>query len=244
MRYALYYIPEQASSMTLLGASLLGWDIYGAQASSSENILHAFEKVGLKLSQERLASITHQARRYGLHATLKAPFHLAKGCHEEQLVQAVMAFASAQKAFTLPPLCVKRIGNFLALTSQDLLTEQEQQCKQKTYDLAAQCVEHLDDFRRPPSAQELVRRRQKKLTSRQEDYLLRFGYPYVMEDFRFHITLCHLSDDEKYNTSLQSALSQIFSSCLQNNKFALLHICRSDEAGQFSLLQSCPFMAS
>ncbi|HZD24872.1 MAG TPA: DUF1045 domain-containing protein, partial [Alphaproteobacteria bacterium] len=43
--------------------------------------------------------------------------------------------------------------------------------------------------RAPPQAAELAKRRAAGLTPRQEDLLRRWGYPYVMEEFRFHITL-------------------------------------------------------
>jgi len=39
------------------------------------------------------------------------------------------------------------------------------------------------------SAAELARRRAAGLTQRQDTLLLRWGYPYVMEEFRFHLTL-------------------------------------------------------
>ncbi len=244
MRYALYYIPEEQSPLAMLGASLLGWNIHTAVPSCAEAILCGFEKAGLRLSQDKLESITQEARRYGLHATLKAPFHLADGYGEEQLIQAVDAFSAEQKAFSLPPMQVSRIGDFLALTLR-ADTPQELDDKQKTYAFAAQCLRHFEEFRHPPSAEELARRRQKKLSLRQEDYLLCFGYPYVLEDFRFHITLCHVpschsSEDESWNVSLQNALSHVFSSCLQGNKMSSLCLCCSDAAGRFSLLHKAP----
>jgi phosphonate metabolism protein PhnN/1,5-bisphosphokinase (PRPP-forming) len=55
--------------------------------------------------------------------------------------------------------------------------------------LAARCVRELDGFRRPLSEEELARRRKVLLTARQDANLLRWGYPYVLDDFRFHMTL-------------------------------------------------------
>ncbi len=248
MRYALYYIPEQQSPLASLGASLLGWDLYDAVPRCSKSILASFEKTGLTLSENMLHDMTQEARRYGLHATLKAPFYLAEGHDEEQLIQAVDTFAATQKAFNLPALQVKRMGDFFALALQN--TEQHtepnaEQNRQKIYDFAAQCLRQFEPFRRPPTAMELARRRQKPLSPRQEEYLLRFGYPYVLEDFRFHITLCHVPsgqsrEDAMWNASLQEALSSVFSPCLQVNSVQSLHLCRSDDTGQFSLLHKAP----
>jgi len=55
--------------------------------------------------------------------------------------------------------------------------------------LASTCVASLDNFRAPPTAAELTRRRAKGLSPEQDATLIRWGYPYVMEHFRFHITL-------------------------------------------------------
>ena len=55
--------------------------------------------------------------------------------------------------------------------------------------LAAACVRKFDTFRASLSDGELRRRRQSPLNERQERMLQRWGYPYVMECFRFHITL-------------------------------------------------------
>ena len=44
-------------------------------------------------------------------------------------------------------------------------------------------------FARPPGAAELERRRKAGLSAAQEKMLLRWGYPYVLDEFRFHLTL-------------------------------------------------------
>ncbi len=55
--------------------------------------------------------------------------------------------------------------------------------------LAAEVVEVFDRFRAPPAPAELARRRQTPLTPSEDRNLVRWGYPHVMEDFRFHLTL-------------------------------------------------------
>ena len=55
--------------------------------------------------------------------------------------------------------------------------------------MAAEVVRGLDTFRAPPAEADLARRRQANLTPAQEANLSQWGYPYVMEAFRFHVTL-------------------------------------------------------
>ncbi len=55
--------------------------------------------------------------------------------------------------------------------------------------LAARVVSALDHHRAPPDAAELARRRAAGLSVAQERNLARWGYPYVMDTFRFHFTL-------------------------------------------------------
>jgi hypothetical protein len=78
-------------------------------------------------------------------------------------------------------LTLTRLGRFLALTPVG--------DARGIGRVADTCVQVLDPFRAPPEAEELARRRQARLSARQEALLLRWGYPHVMEEFRFHMTL-------------------------------------------------------
>jgi hypothetical protein len=73
------------------------------------------------------------------------------------------------------------LGRFLALTPRGDAAALSR--------VAAACVRGLDPLRAPPDPDELARRRKSNLSPRQEDMLQRWGYPHVMEDFRFHMTL-------------------------------------------------------
>ncbi len=55
--------------------------------------------------------------------------------------------------------------------------------------VAYACVRELDGFRAEPDTYEIARRRKSGLTARQDALLMEWGYPYVMEEFRFHLTL-------------------------------------------------------
>jgi hypothetical protein len=79
------------------------------------------------------------------------------------------------------PLRLDEIGHFLALVPIRNAAGLSS--------LAARCVKEFDHFRAPLDEATLRRRRAVELTDRQEKYLAQWGYPYVLEEFRFHMTL-------------------------------------------------------
>ena len=127
------------------------------------------------------------ARRYGFHGTLKAPFRLAKGATEAGLLVAAERFAGERGALRGPPLRPAVLAGFLALMPSEPFGELDR--------LAADCVAIFDRFRAPPGEAELARRRRAGLSASQEALLRRWGYPYVMEAFRFHMTLTDRLDE-------------------------------------------------
>lgn len=167
-RYAVYYTPSGALAQA--GAAWLGWDL-----NSGAPVAHP-DITGLDL-----AELTQTPRKYGLHATIKPPFHLADGTTAARLRNALADFCAEMPAVELAGLEVSRLGRFLALTARgDTRTLSS---------LASNVVRHFDNFRAAPSAAELDRRRAQRLSPAQERNLSRWGYPHVMDQFRFHITL-------------------------------------------------------
>ncbi|MBF9030888.1 DUF1045 domain-containing protein [Rhodobacterales bacterium HKCCE3408] len=169
-RYAIYAVPEGA--LYRKGADWLGWDsVAGAEVSGPE-------PDGLPLPRARL---TKTPRKYGFHGTLKPPFRLAEGESLAALSGAVAELAAGLPPVALPGLRVARMGGFVAL-----LPEAQPEDLVRIADAA---VGELDRFRAPSSAEELERRRRAGLSERQEDMLVRWGYPFVFGEFRFHMTL-------------------------------------------------------
>jgi putative phosphonate metabolism protein len=172
-RFAIYYAPGADSPLHRFGRACLGRDaISGAESTP-------FAVDGVVAGRWR--EMTASPRRYGFHATLKPPFRLVEDRSPEELIQALVAFASARRSLSAVPLRVARIADFLALvpieSSPELST------------LAEACVRDFDEFRAPPSAGERARRMNRSLTPRQRDLLDVWGYPYVLEEWRFHMTL-------------------------------------------------------
>ncbi|CAA7616892.1 DUF1045 domain-containing protein [Magnetospirillum sp. UT-4] len=122
-----------------------------------------------------------EPRLYGFHATLKPPFRLAEGRSRDELLNAAAEFARARPAFTAPALVLEPLDGFLAL--------QPSLPSPAIDSLAADCVRHFDRFRAPPTEAELAKRLAAPLDQRHRDLLKEWGYPYVLDRFRFHLTL-------------------------------------------------------
>ncbi|MBN9003987.1 MAG: DUF1045 domain-containing protein [Rhizobiales bacterium] len=169
-RYAIYYTAERDSPLAIFGAECVGYD-----ARTGRDVPFP---IGVA---EDWHDLTRDPRKYGFHATLKAPISLAPGRTEAELLNACADFAGRPRPLPVITPVVGAIGGFVAvIPSQpsDVLVQ-----------LAADCVGSFDPFRAPLMPADHARRRPEKLTPRQRDYLNRWGYPYVMEEFRFHMTL-------------------------------------------------------
>ena len=167
-RYAIYYTPQGA--LAEAGAAWLGWDLARGRA-----VAHP-EVAGLDV-----AALTETPRKYGLHATVKPPFVLAEGTTADGVLTEFKTLCKRLAPVTLDGLALTPLGRFLALTPEGDTAALNA--------MAAEVVRGLDTFRAPPSEADLARRRQANLTPKQEANLSQWGYPYVMEAFRFHITL-------------------------------------------------------
>lgn len=192
-RYSVYFAPAEASELERVCASILG------RCARTDKILKQPELPGLNPS--RLAELTASPRHYGLHGTLKPPFFLAEETQEADLVTATGLLAVRWKAFHLPPLRLETIGSFLALIPSAPCPELQA--------LARACVTELDIFRRPAPPEELARRRAQGLSPEQARLLVRWGYPYVLEEFRFHLTLTSSIQNAQERELIRSALAPL-----------------------------------
>jgi len=167
-RYAVYYAPPQGDFADRASA-WLGWDAAAGRPMAPPDL-------GLPAE-----AITRDPRKYGFHGTIKPPFRLAEGRDADELRRAVAALARRLSPVALPGLRLASLGGFLALVPEgDTASLQS---------LAAAVVVGLDGFRAPLTQAEIARRRPENLTPRQRELLRLWGYPYVMEEFRFHLTL-------------------------------------------------------
>ncbi|WP_164516632.1 DUF1045 domain-containing protein [Minwuia thermotolerans] len=175
-RYAIYFVPEHGSMLARRGASWLGRNAVTGEAVEQH-------RPG-GIDPATFAEKTESARRYGFHATLKAPMRLTPGVSERPFRAAVAEYAARVRPFDLGPLSPKWIGAFLALTPDSADPEHMRALK----DWAFGVVRGLEPFRAPMPGEEFERRA-RGLDDRQRQLLERWGYPYVCDEFRFHMTL-------------------------------------------------------
>ena len=217
-RYAIYFVPEPKTSLALLGSDLLGRDSETGSPISHANLAD--------FSQQRLHDLTVDARRYGLHATLKAPFFLKKGKTEYDLLLSTKRFVRGRQAITLPRLELARIGSFFALVPPGESPE-ELETVRRINALAADAVEFFDHLRAAPSEPELARREPQKLTERQRVLLAEWGYPYVFDEYRFHITLTDKLYDSEEARRMEECLRVYFASvCNEETAVSSICVCR------------------
>lgn len=196
MRYAIYFAADANDQLMRLGNSWLGRDPF----SGSDVRQPIFEGV----DKNRFRDLTDSPRRYGFHGTLKAPFHLRSEESEASLLEACRQFAREVAPFDIRRLDVNRLGMFLALTpgaaEPDLAA------------FATLCVQRFETYRAPLSEADLDRRRRSGLSSKQDAYLTDWGYPYIFDEFRFHMTLSNKLEDDTEAEIIAAAARDYFAS--------------------------------
>ena len=172
-RYAIYYAPAPGGVLDHFGADLLGYDAY-----SGDDLPFPGD---VTLARPDWRDLTQDPRKYGFHATLKAPMALAPGRTEAELAAACESFAATARSIPMIEPVVDSISGFIAVMPARPSAELLQ--------FAGDVTCEFDSFRAPLTPRDRARRNPEKLTPRQCEYLDRWGYPYVMEEFRFHMTL-------------------------------------------------------
>ncbi len=172
-RVAVYFAPSPQSVWWQAGCQWLG------RCAATGAVFDAPEVPGV--STDLLRELTAEPRRYGFHATLKPPFRLQQGSGLDGVLQAIHHLCDDIEPFTLPPLRVAMLGDFLALRPQG--------DNRRADAVAASCVTSLQPLAAPLYADELARRRRQPLTPEQDSLLQRWGYPWVLDQYRFHLSL-------------------------------------------------------
>lgn len=217
-RYAIYFAPPADAGWSQWATGWLGWDMEAGHETAPP------EAGALDVS-----AITATPRKYGLHATMKPPMRLADGTNEAQLRAACAALAATRAPVTLDGLQIDRLGRFLALRPVGDVTALNA--------LAAACVTELDAFRAPAPDAEVAKRRAAGLSAEQDTNLMQWGYPYVLDQFRFHITLTGKlpkGDLPAVEDYLASELAPLLPQPFVINDLALMG---EAEDGRFHLIQ-------
>lgn len=172
-RYAIYYAPDASSDLWRFGSRVIGYD-------AATGLDAPYDKPpGYGCAEWQ--ALVGDASKYGFHATLKAPFRLAATSTRGELIGAVAWLASRLERARIGSLTVTPLGPYAALVPEEASSALSA-CVQTI-------VENLEAFRAPLTHAERERRKPALLSARQLELLDRFGYPYVAEEFRFHMTL-------------------------------------------------------
>ncbi|MBJ7407960.1 MAG: DUF1045 domain-containing protein, partial [Bradyrhizobium sp.] len=166
--------------------------------------------------------ITTDPRKYGFHATLKAPIALAPGRTEAELIAACAAFAGKTRLRPLIRPVVDSISGFIAVVPAEPVDALQE--------LGADCVRAFDSFRAALTAEDRARRRPERLSERQRDYLDRWGYPYVMEEFRFHMTLTGRLDADRRGAILEMLRTRFAALGMETLVIDRIALFRQDDA--------------
>ena len=230
-RYAIYFIPQPDSALYRFGSSVLGYDCStGAEIPLPS---HPY------FQPEAARDVSAEPRRYGFHATLKAPFSLTSGQSEASLFRHAESVFSDVAPVRLGRLEVAELGSFVALRPME---------NESVNELAGHCVTAFEPFRAPISDADRQRRLAAPLTERQIAHLDRWGYPYVFEDFRFHMTLTGSLSERDRHVAL-AALRELYAAIDQPVLVESVCIARQKErsarfvvAGRFPLGGRAPAM--
>ena len=167
MRAAIYFTPPAGAALTRAAALWLGRDAFVGDATRPPDAA--------------LDPIVAEPARYGFHATMRAPFRIAEGFDLADVDERLARFAASRPKVTLPEMALRPLGPFFALVPAAP--------SEKLAALEADLLEAFDALRAPLTPAEIARRKPDRLSERQRAQLDRWGYPHVLEDFRFHMTL-------------------------------------------------------
>lgn len=204
-------------------AKWLGWDSF-----AGVSLAHP---CGLAIDQQKIESITNHPRHYGFHGTLKAPFRLSDGFSEADILSVFEDFGKHQKMPKTPIFEVNKLDGFYALTAKSAVSELNA--------LANSAMRHFERFRAPITNSDYEKRKPHLLSDRQRSYLVEWGYPFVFEEFHFHMTLSDRVDDD--DALIGQALKQHFTPNLlaANHSFGI-GLCVEADKQPFQVLAFAP----
>jgi putative phosphonate metabolism protein len=224
-RYAIYYVPSPDAALYRFGATLLGYDAFRAEGlEHPPQALMAFAD---------WHALTADPRKYGFHATLKAPFLLKDGQTAAGLTEAVERFALTPRAIPAVTPVVRSIGSFIAVVPDA--------ASASLAALADDCVTAFEQFRAPLTDHDRQRRLKSPLTHRQIEHLDRWGYPYVFDEFRFHMTLTGSLPEERRAAVLPFLQAEFARLGLRSLAISHVALCRQERGDdRFVVLRHAP----
>jgi hypothetical protein len=171
-RYAIYWVPRPDSALAAFARRWFGSDVEtGTRLTKCETF---------GLSGELAERATASPGRYGIHATIKAPFRLHKDAHQDDFFRMLGVFCAKRRAPRAGKLKIHRFSRYLTLVPANDTAELDW--------LAAECVTHFDTLRAPLNDADRLRRAVPMDPVAAANFE-QFGYPDIFDRFMFHITL-------------------------------------------------------
>lgn len=167
MRVAVYATPAPGSALARLASLWLGRDAFSGRPT--------------RPADPARDPLVAEAARYGFHATLRAPFRPTPEADLGALSDRLAALCTGRPAPVIGRLVLGRLGDFFALVPAAPAPA--------LHALEGDVLAAFEPFRAPLTADELSRRRPERLSPRQRHHLDAWGYPFVRDEFRFHMTL-------------------------------------------------------
>jgi len=164
-RAAVYYAPAADDVLWQSGCAWLGQDCESGFLVPQPDV-------------PGIAAATSDPRRYGFHATLKPPMRLRGGF--AAFLADAERLALRLRPFAMPRLRIADDFGFLAILPVEKCAALDE--------AAALCVTELDAHRLPEDAAARAKRAVGR-NAAQLGYLERYGYPYVLDEWWFHMTL-------------------------------------------------------
>jgi hypothetical protein len=176
-RFAIYYAPSRTSPWWGHGCRWLARD------PESGAVLAPPVVPALAARLRDVPGLSRSPQRYGWHGTLVAPARSVAHTTLDDIVRHARAWAEGQSAFdlTVEAAALERFVAIRPATDEGAAAMGA---------LAADALHEFAPLRAMPSEQERHRRlAAADLNARQRELLERWGYPYVLDQFRFHMTL-------------------------------------------------------
>jgi len=215
-RVAIYFLPKKNSSLENFGKNLLGRDINKKKKISLTRRQKYFINRGFTYFDE-LKDYCEQPAKYGFHATLKAPFRLKRNVKTKNFYDVISHIAAQHSRFKIKGLKIAYSKKFTFITSR--------KPNKLLINLENDLVKHLDTFRAELNKTEIKKRIPDSLTFKQNKYLKEWGYPFVFDQFKFHMTLMNQNNNKlsnKQKLELEKLIYKISNNVIEFNEISLL----------------------
>jgi len=228
-RYAIYYAPPKESSLEEFGRYWFGWDPLNAKLINNKRRINYLNRFGIK----NLINIDKNvliAKKYGFHGTLIPPFKLNKNYSTNTLFKKTEEIAKKLKKFKFYKFKLKKINNFYAFV--------QNKKNNNINKLSNRLVRELFKFRSPLTKKEIDRRNPSKLSKLQLNILYKWGYPYLMSEFNFHMTLASEVTGNKLYLELKKIERNKEIILNEINNFDKIYIFGENQKGMFENLEN------